>query len=150
MIKFRFDEDDDKAEIWDDTLVQGVTFHSFEIDIKYEYLKTSKDERFPLLLEVLTEGEITLYVDVFDSKIFLPTDGVSLVSVSTIALPKMTRIYLKRDNEEFPTRLKGRFKKSVIAYFGNCIGLIKRIDNHEFRRYTIKEMVEYYNNYCTD
>ena len=153
-IKFRFNKDD-KAEIWGDLMLKGVTFHGFEMDLKYEYHRIKENQRYPLLLEIVTEGNVTMYADVYKERVNNLSqsnfnDGLFPFNGFNTHESTKTVIYFKRENEEYVTKLKGRFKKSVISYFGNCSGLIEGIDNHEFRRATLLEMVEYYNDFCAD
>ena len=148
-IKFRASLES-KPDVWTDDIVKGITFHGFDQDVIYEYQYKNENKRFPLLLEVLTHGEVKLYADIFSTKFFVPFVNGNVSSISTIQLPSMTNLYVKRDNEEILTSLNGNFKKKVKAYFDDCIGLNKKLDNHEFRRSTSIEMVEYYNDFCAE
>lgn len=148
-IKFRASLES-KPDVWTDDMVKGITFHGFDQDVIYEYQYKNENKRFPLLLEVLTHGEVKLYADIFSTKLFVPFVNGNVSSISTIQLPTTTKLYVKRDNEEILTSLNGNFKKKVKTYFGDCIGLNKKLDNHEFRRYTAIEMVEYYNDFCAE
>src|SRR5690606_18912835 len=109
---------------------------------------------YPLLLEVLTEGEVTLYADVYSQRwimLSLNTASSSSISINSLGNPfdqglidtTTSDLYLKRKNEELVTSLSGNFKKKVREYFGDCMGLNKKLDNHEFRKVTVIEMVIY-------
>ncbi|TCK67637.1 hypothetical protein DFQ05_1416 [Winogradskyella wandonensis] len=146
-IKFKLEENGE-VSIWTGAVVKGITFHGFEFDRSFEYVLTQKFKRYPLLLELLTDGEVKLYADVLKPNFYVPVplDG----GLGVWRLPKSTKYYVKRDSELYASRLKGNFKKSIREYFGNCIGIEKRIKNHQFRWATLPELVEYYNNYCVD
>jgi hypothetical protein len=148
-IKFRASLDN-KPDVWIDDIVKGITFHGFDRDVYYEYQYRDEKKRFPLLLEVLTYGEVKLYADIFSTKLFIPSLSEDVTSISTIQMPTMTKLYIKRDDEAILTSINGNFNKKVKAYFGDCIGLRKKLDSHEFRRFNVIEMVEYYNDFCTE
>ncbi|MBV7268840.1 hypothetical protein [Winogradskyella luteola] len=147
-IKFRVSLEDE-PDVWTGLIVSGITFHGFEYDIKFGYLYVKNHKRHPLLLEVLTEGEVTLYASVNRKIFFQPTNDDGIIPQSTVSFPTV-KYYVKRDDEELGTKLKGRFKKCIIAYFGECSGIIKGIDNHEFRWATMIDLVNYYNDFCVD
>lgn len=147
-IKFRATLEDE-ADVWTGIIVSGITFHGFEYDIKFGYLYVKNHKRYPLLLEVLTEGEVTLYASVSRETFTQPINDDGIIPQSAVSYPTV-RYYVKRDNEELATKLKGRFKKCITAYFGECSGIIKGIDNHKFRWATLIDLVEYYNDFCVD
>ncbi len=147
-IKFRASLEDE-PDVWDGTIVSGITFHGFEYDVEFGYVYAKNHERYPLLLEVLTEGEVTLYANVITNTDYVPSfkDDEPWRYGSTYSIVKY---YVKRNEEKLATKLKGRFKKCIIEYFGECSGIIKRIDNHEFRWATMIDLVNYYNDFCTE
>ena len=141
-IKFKASKNDEPS-VWTGVIVSGITFHGFEYDLKFEYVYTKKSKRYPLLLEVLTgEGEVTLYTNITSDYSF----GKESKPLSILRVEYFT----KRQNEEIATKLKGNFRKNIIKYFGECSGIIKRIDNHEFRWETLIELVNYYNDFCAE
>ena len=149
-IEFRTSKDI-KADVWTDTMVSGITFHGFDEDVEYRYMYKTEDQRYPLLLEVLTEGEVTLYADVFTTKLFLPfVDSGNVISLSTVEIPKATKLYVNRKGTFVITSLSGSFKRKVRAYFSDCPLLIEKVNNNEFGRPQIIELVNYYNDFCTD
>nr|WP_321221714.1 hypothetical protein [uncultured Psychroserpens sp.] len=148
-IKFRTSKDLD-ADIWTDAMVSGITFHGFEENVEYRYMYKTEDQRYPLLLEVLTEGEVTLYADVFSTKIFIPFVSGNVLSLSTIQIPTTTRLFVNRKSVFVISSLNGGFKRKVRAYFADCPMLLEKVNNNEFGRPQIIELVNYYNDYCTD
>ena len=125
-IKFRASLED-KPDIWDGTVTSGITFHGFEYDIKFEYQYAKNHERYPLLLEVLTEGEVTLYANVIKDLFFIPSFNKDYIGLNSISISGL-KYYVKRENEKLATKLKGRFKKCISEYFGECIGITKGIN----------------------
>nr|WP_321245917.1 hypothetical protein [uncultured Psychroserpens sp.] len=148
-IKFRTSQDID-ADIWTDKMVYGITFHGFEEDVEYRYMYKKEDQRYPLLLEVLTEGEVTLYADTFSSKIFIPFVSGNVFSLSTIQIPTTTKLYVNRRSDFIISSLNGGFKRKIRAYFADCPMLLEKVNNNEFGRPQIIELVNYYNDFCTD
>ncbi|TDY13759.1 hypothetical protein [Meridianimaribacter flavus] len=147
-IKFRLTKDK-KPDVWTDVMVSKIIFHGFEEDVEYRYLYKKEFSFRPFLLEVLTEGEVTLYADVFSSKVFIPFFSGNVASLRTVTLPVATKLYVKRDSEESITSINGAFKRKVKAYFHNCPILLEKVDNNEFTRMRIIELVNYYNDFCT-
>lgn len=149
-IKFRTSKDI-KADVWTDYMVSGITFHGFDADVEYRYMYEEEDQRYPLLLEVLTEGEVTLYADVFSATIFMPfIASGNVISISTVELPKSTKLYVNRKSAFIISNLNGSFKRKVRAYFSDCPVLLEKVNNNEFGRQHIIELVNYYNDFCTD
>lgn len=148
-IKFRVSLED-KPDVWDGIIVSGITFHGFEYDIKFNFVYTKNHKKYPLLLEVLTEGEVTLYANVITKNNYTPAFGIDNDRMRFSNSYATVKYYVKREEEALATKLKGRFKKCIIAYFGECSGLIKGIENHEFRWATMINLVNYYNDFCVD
>ncbi len=147
-IKFKVSLEDE-PDVWTGLIVSGITFHGFEYDIKFGYLHAKSHKRYPLLLEVLTEGEVTLYASINRKTFFQPINDDAIIPQSTVSYP-IIKYYVKRDDEELGTKLKGRFKKCILSYFGECSGIIEGIDNHEFHWATMIDLVNYYNDFCVD
>ncbi|MBR9913232.1 MAG: hypothetical protein GYB32_00160 [Algicola sp.] len=132
-------------------MVSGITFHGFEMDVEYRYMYKKEDQRYPLLLEVLTEGEVTLYADVNSSSMILvPGFASNSFSLTSYQLPETTKLYVNRRSEFVIYSLQGGFKRKVRTYFTDCPQLLEKVNNNEFGRPQIIELVNYYNDYCTD
>jgi hypothetical protein len=62
--------------------------------------------------------------------------------------------YLKRDKDEYATCINsGVFKswaKSTTEFLYDCDYLVKKIKDNEFSLREIKEIVEFYNDICTE
>lgn len=153
---------DDKPDIWISDMVKGITFFGFESTVKYEYVLL--DEFLhpePQLLEVVENGNVTLYARVrkivnVNSNIL--NSNISIIkSVSNDVVPYQSakedgsvEIFVKRDNEKFPTSLNWSFYKRAAKYFSDCEVLSKKIDKGEFSKNKILEIVQYYNDICAD
>ncbi|MFK5982937.1 MAG: hypothetical protein QM499_08495 [Flavobacteriaceae bacterium] len=141
-IKFRLTEDD-KPEIWTDLMVKQIIFYGFEYSIMFEYVKL-KPNKSAKLLEVLTEGYVTLYADVKITSYYTSNFGSNITKNEFTT----TKLFVKKEGE-FPVKL-GKFKRNIKDYFTDCIGLHKKIDNGKLKTTNLKEIVEYYNDYCSD
>ncbi|CAM3875695.1 MULTISPECIES: hypothetical protein [Flavobacterium] len=157
-IKFRLTKDDD-PDIWNEDMVKGITFHGFDFDIKFEYLKTSKNA-FYRLFEVIEEGNVSLYVETleFTSINNRINNGIRF----NISKKKYfneerdsgklnsTSIFIKRMDEEYPTSLNFGFKKKVLKYFSGCIRIEENIKSGEWFSNDIQTIVRYYNDICAE
>ena len=164
-IKFRISKED-KADVWDHNMVKGINFHGYGFDVKFVYLKVNKNAFYDLY-EVLEEGSVTLYTDtrelrynlnspnsygLLDLSLFLNKKRV----VNNKALdeientPKTVSIYVKRENEEYPTSLNSRFRKKVLEYFSDCIKIEKKVSSGEWFSNDILDIVVFYNDICAE
>lgn len=135
--KIRFSLDfEGESSIWTGDIVKGITFHEFERDIDFEYTFTKSFKRSQVLLRVLVFGEVTLYYKPVIINSPMQTEYGNYFVHYISSQYKINRYYVRRNSEPYATRLKGNFKK--------------RIKNHQFRWSTLPELVEYYNNFCTD
>lgn len=148
-IKFRTSKDID-ADTWTDVMVYGITFHGFEEDVEYRYVYKKADQKYPLLLEVLTEGEVTLYADVYRTETFMPSTFGDVILFSSVESPLTTKLYLNRTSKPLIIDINSRFKRRIRAYFADCPMLLEKVNNNEFGRPQIIELVNYYNDFCTD
>lgn len=153
---------DDKPDIWISDIVKGITFFGFESTVKYEYVLLDEfSHPEPQLLEVVENGNVTLYARVrkivnVNSNIL--NSNISIIkSVSNDVVPYQSakedgsvEIFVKRDNEKFPTSLNWSFYKRAAKYFSDCEVLSKKIDKGEFSKNKILEIVQYYNDICAD
>ncbi len=154
-IKFRLTKED-KPDLWDQEMVKGITFHGFEFDIKFEYLKVRKNALYKLF-EVVEEGNVTLYVN---------TNEFNIININGLPLfytkkkyfnegrenSKMTNVsfFVKRENEEYPTSLNFGFKKKVLNYFSGCIKIEEKVGSGEWFSNDIETIVSYYNDICAE
>ncbi len=154
---------DDKADNWSYDMVKGITFVGFEFTVKYEYVTLDEFSKpDPQLLEVVEEGNVILYARIresfmgasFNSSGFniqsnrITTNNV--VSYRSGRENVTTELYVKRANEKFPTSLNGSFYKKAEKYFSDCEVLAKKIDKGVFSKDNILEIVQFYNDICSD
>lgn len=146
-IYFRVNLTSEKSE-WSYDFAKGLIFSGHGFSEKYEYVKPDKYSK-PRILEVVEEGNITLYKD---SKMFYTSNASSIggqlpTNVFTFENISET-FYVKRKNEEFATDLTFSFKSISLRYFSDCQIIIEKIKSREFKANTIPKMVFYYNDYC--
>lgn len=168
-------EESDKDEEWNYKDVLGITITYEGGTIHYEYLKIKKYS-FYELYEVVTEGIVKLYKkrtrgnnslltaipSTFTGKIVGTSNATSLndlsnTNVETEYTPgsiqvtnstENTTYYLKKENEEFPTRVKDNYIKSFAEYMKDCEIMVEKIKNHEYNLSELKDLVDYYNANC--
>lgn len=167
---------ENKPDVWIyNDMVKGITFTGFESTVKCEYVLLDEfSHPEPQLLEVVEKGNVTLYARVrkivtvnsssFNSNYLnssnfnLNNSNISIKkSVSNDVIPYQSakedgsvEIFVKRDNEKFPTSLNWSFYKRAVNYFSDCKVLSKKIDKGEFSKNKIIEIVQYYNDICAD
>jgi len=154
---------DDKADSWSYDMVKGITFLGFESTVKYEYVlldEFSKPE--PQLLEVVEEGNVTLYARSRESYMgtSFNSNGFNVHSTRIVTNNVVsyrsgkenvtTDLYVKRANEKYPLSLNGSFYKRATKYFSDCEVLAKKIDKGELSKTKILEIVQYYNDICAE
>ena len=138
---------DDQPDLWDEVLVESIVFDPEDTYEKYVFIKPDKMSKYKVM-KVLTEGEVSLYehvvVDYFDKD-----DLFGFSYGPNKSQPEKINHYVQKKKEEFPTLLKdgfGRIKK----YFSDCETLVKKIENNQFYRNEIQQIVEYYNDICAE
>jgi hypothetical protein len=155
-IKFRISLDE-KADLWDYEMISKIEFHGFEISRTFKYLRV-KENTNPILIELISEGEVSLYQEklTYWSSINThtsPSDYGKTPSKIPIKTSKIKN-YIMRNNDEFPTCLNcgifSNWKKNIISYLSDCPTLIEKIKKNEFREIHLQEIIEYYNDFCTD
>lgn len=139
---------EDKSEKWGYDIAKGLTFSEYGFSEKYEYVKFEKQSK-PRIMEVVEEGNVTLYRD---AKLFYTGNvnfnaGSPPTNVSTFANMSVT-FYVKRKTEEYATDIIFSFKTRAKRYFSDCKKIIEKIDNRNFTKKNIADMVFYYNEYC--
>ncbi|CAM3703621.1 hypothetical protein FLGE108171_11200 [Flavobacterium gelidilacus] len=156
-IKFRISLDD-KPDTWDSESVSKVEFYGFNIKKTFEYVKLSKHDKKPKLLEVLIKDKVSLYLETIytystgsnSGRGILPYYGSGGITKKV----SEENHYVKRTTDEFPTCINcyvlGSWKKKALEYFMDCPGLIKKINNHELREIHLVDIVYFYNDYCVD
>ncbi|OED39489.1 hypothetical protein AB832_04040 [Flavobacteriaceae bacterium (ex Bugula neritina AB1)] len=147
---------DDEPDIWTHLMVKGIVFYDYNHGGMYEYV-VLKPGGSPQLLEVLSEGEVTLYANVLSINYYEHVDldinvndhGFNTFPVS-IKKKKYTTVdlYVKRESEKYPTVLNGRFRNTSQKYFSDCKEVLEKLQTGEFRKTNANELVDYYNDFC--
>jgi hypothetical protein len=144
----------DIADEWDENMVKKIVFYGYNTVFIYEYLQINERDK-PRLFEVVTEGEVTLYSDFTRDKngwnnwqdnIRSPMRSFNFFDGNV----DMPDIYIKRDFEEYPVDLNHNFKNQIIDYFSDCEVLVEKIKTGKLRKTQINEIVDYYNDNCTE
>ena len=155
-IYFKVDEKDEASE-WSYDMATALVFSGYGFSEKYQYVKISKNAT-PQLIEVADEGNITLYkqikvtnsmLDLMQNGYYLP-NGQRLGGSMQLESDVKYTYFVKRKNEEFASFFNSNSKKKMLDYFSDCPALKKKIDQNVFTKRNIEEMIEYYNNYCSD
>ncbi|AWG20264.1 hypothetical protein FFWV33_01335 [Flavobacterium faecale] len=149
-IKFRVSLDS-KADSWDFEMVDKIEFqHFFEKQV-YKYIKLNKTND-PVLMELVTEGKVSLYRLTDSSWISNYNFGYNQY-VGNTKITKITNFVIRK-NEEYPSCLNcelfNKWKKRTMDYLIDCQTLIKKIKSNELTESDLKEIVEYYNDLCTE
>ena len=143
-------EESDKDEVWTYKDVIGITIISEDDIIHYEYLKIKKYS-FPELYEVVTEGTIKLYKIKKDNSIevnmYPQANNSSNINKGNLKIEKEI-YYLKKETEEYPTKIKDNYIKALAEYMKDCDFLVEDIKNHKYNYSQIKDLVEEYNANC--
>lgn len=137
---------DEKADVWDQKTVSKVVFHDFDTPRTFEYVESKFSNGNEItLVELIIKGEVSLYADAlaaWNSKPKDPDEG-------SHKTPDSKYLKVKRDKETKLTVLTGN-KKKIAAYFNECPAIVERLENHTFSIATLEEIVEYYNDLCSD
>ncbi len=147
-IKFRASLDS-KPDTWTDLMVKGIIIYDkLGTPITYKYV-TLEEGKKAKLLEVLTEGFVTLYIDgkARYKDTYFGSYSTGLTYLTGLAM-HTTKLYVKKDTENTCIPLFPNFKQKVKEYFTDCIGLVEKLDSGEFQKKNSIDMVDYYNDFC--
>lgn len=144
----------DKPDEWDHETVSKIEFYAFEYYKKFEYVKVKSSLGYPYqLLEVVTEGEVNLYLrTIVDNSFNFPllspgSPGRELYLPQTNNISVTMTYLVKRDNENELTKVGS--KNRILKYFKDCPGIKQGFDEKEFAVKDIKDIVEFYNDNCS-
>ncbi|MFD0965103.1 hypothetical protein [Pseudofulvibacter geojedonensis] len=146
-IKFRLNLEDEPTK-FSSNEISRVEFYGLYTEAIFEYVKLNNQYN---LLQVLTEGEVTLYAEVKTSwsVLFL---NLNTFGAGQYSDTNFFTLYLI--NKKFPKPFNKNpfvgWKKKMMEYFSDCDELVRKIKANEFNRNDLKEIVEYYNDFCTD
>ncbi len=137
---------------WSYDMAYGLIFTGYGFSEKYIYIKPSKNSKKKIIVEVIEEGNVSLYkktsftVEVIPHKV---SDPAFLSGKATIKDYDSSNYYVKRKNEEYAIDIPSiGFKMVSEKYFSDCDMLVQKIKKREFKKEDILEIVYYYNDYC--
>lgn len=148
-IKFKLSQDG-KYDSWGYDMINKIHFDGIYEDKIYEYVKPNKFNN-PTLMEYITGGEISLYQQ---TKKTLVLGDYGLNNLPNRHIETEVMNFLIKKGDEFPYCLNcgifNKWKKNTINFLIDCPGLISKIKSNEYREIHLKEIVEYYNDFCTE
>jgi len=166
-ILFKLDKES-KVEEFDSTIVSRIDFENYleTKSFEYVYIKSEfSSQKKVLLMELVKDGAVRLYKAIehgaFESdyltlnnnktknKVNKLTENSSLSKIATAESNDAFWIQPQNSSTAFPVKryINTRSKK-LSEYFKNCPILFKKIKKQEIN--SIIEMVDYYNNFCSD
>tara|TARA_R110001632_G_scaffold130459_3_gene244554 strand:- start:495 stop:1085 length:591 start_codon:yes stop_codon:yes gene_type:complete len=149
-IKFRASLDSE-SDIWTYKMIEKIEFEGVYGVKTFEYIPLQKGMK-PVLLELVVEGEVSLYKQTVNWW----TGDMTSQEFPLRALQKETSrdYYFKRKNDAYPYRVHSEifnaWKKRTIEFFKDCPELVKRVRSHEFDDAEFRDIVYYYNDYCAE
>lgn len=153
-IKFRL-ESQENYEIWTDLLVDEIEFFHYTGSNLYKYVDVRNNFNYKLL-KVVAEGEFTLYAQVkelYNNKSSFYANGNILnTSRNREHIGNVeTNFYLQRKSDtQFITAKKRVLRNKIRLILDDCEDFTSRYDEGEFKNNTLKEIVEYYNDFCVE
>lgn len=127
-------------------------------EVEFVPIYTKKKKSSPYFVHVLVEGNVTLYIRVYEiaNITYLYGPNGAMIHTPRVIHPKWysesSEFWVKRVNEEEPTPLirggfKFRsFKKRLLKYFVGCPKIAEDIKAKKYNRENLTLLVEDYNN----
>lgn len=145
-ILFRLSKEDEPDE-WDHKAVDKIKFFGFEYYKTFVYVKARyKSYTGYYLLELITEGEVNLYKKTSYGETY---NDIGTQNIYKMREYRESNIYVvKRDSELKLMELDDR--KKIIEYFKDCPNIKKGLDEKEFKVSDLRDIVEYYNESCSN
>lgn len=143
-----------KREVFTSKNLFGLFIYYELATVEYYYMNTNKKNKIKLL-ELVVEGDVSLYVDY--RYIITASNNVGSNSIisNNYYYKNKTSLYLSRNKSSDVVLIKEQnkivyksIKKFIVNYFKNCPVLVDKINNREFEEEEIIKIVEYYNTYC--
>lgn len=142
-----------KTEKYDETQVKLIIFRPSDTETAYfEYVPISKKKYG--IFKIITKGEATLYGKAVSTTSSTPMymGGPMNVHPTQVlySFNNFDEYYVKRENEEIASplitvRISRSFKNRSIEYFADCPAIVSKLEEKEYRKEDIKDMVEDYN-----
>lgn len=153
-VKFRAKKKE-KAVKYDFSTLEYAKIYIGEEAKIYKYVAVVNKET-PIILEELIVGKVTLYnlhTQGYSSG-FSPMAGGGAPMYTGGASYSINNLYVLKEGEDKASHLGSdhlfskNFKKAASAFFKDCDSLVQKIQNKEFKKKEIKEIVEFYNDHC--
>jgi len=154
-VKYRKNRKEKSSKLHFSKLERVKIYYTDEIT-SYVYLKV-KNQDTPKVFEEVTVGNISLYRTVSQS--YNPGFGGGFGAMGGTGFSggysyTIKNFYVKRREQDFVIHLGSNqlftknFKKAASEYFKDCPKLVKLIQNREFKKRDLIEIVEFYNQQC--
>ncbi|WP_273568349.1 hypothetical protein [Maribacter halichondriae] len=123
--------------------------------VTYVYMKLS-NKKEPKVLKQLQTGKVSLYYLIRgqNSSTRIGGNGPGEGGFQNVSSSAKKDIYVKKNDEDTATYLSSlkliskNFKETTTEYFKDCPNLVEKISNHEFTKYDMRRIVDYYNSTC--
>ena len=153
-------EQKDKLTEWDYNSVYAIHFVGYGFIEKYEYVSSDK-YRKPRIMELIEEGNVLLYelpkeiiitniVSRINYEVRKTSNDFDINNNPNNPVKSIKEYFIKMPNNEKAIDIVFSFKTRVERYFSDCPELIEKVNNKTFTKYTIPEMIIFYNDYCND
>jgi hypothetical protein len=156
-IKFRKNRKASKIKYTYKELTKIEIYYTDEIKM-FEFKKIREKKKREELLEVILKGKVTLYKDVkhyYNSGFSVGVGRYGGVNTTMMMNQgSITSYYVSTEEENVVSHIRSNtffnknFKKVIAEYFKDCPSLVTKVENKEFRKNDIYEIVEYYNENC--
>lgn len=142
-----------EKENYDEKTVSRIKMFSEEgEETIYDYkLLEGRSKSTVVMLELVEAGNVNLYLSKHTSS--MPLSGMGMGMGAGIPL-QQTVFYLSRAGEEIAIKVKNpgtrsrKFRKVAKEIFRDCPSLLTKLNNREFRKGGIEEVVDFYNTEC--
>ncbi|CAM3668332.1 hypothetical protein [Flavobacterium chungbukense] len=147
--------DDDKGTDYDPLIIDRIELERDGISQVYKYKK--EVDGFHKWLKVLIEGKVSLYK--YDMSGFnfatIPNSGFSGMNMGMGMASSPVTYYYVAHGEDFEVsiitslgNISKNFKKAASEFFKDCPVLVEKINNKEFKKDDIFQVVKFYNTKC--
>ena len=163
QIKFRKEKGAEKT-FYDHTKIKWLIIRENDVDVEYHY-KIIEGKGTILLLQILEAGNVNLYkISSTYHNNKMMTSGFGGfggfgggMSFGVGGSFTISSYYVSKKDEDQVIHLGAKgtlftknFKKAASEYFKDCASLVEKIQNREYKKQNIVEIVEYYNEKCSN
>ncbi len=131
--------------------------HDDDTPSTYKYVKIDQNKH--KVLKELNVGKVSLFTLLttgYSGGMYMPNGaGGGGMMVGPGSFYDIKNLYVRREGEETATHLGSNqlftknFKKAASAFFGDCPTLVTKIENRDYTKRDIQEIVQFYNNECS-